>query len=468
MHSRRVALFGPSLGALLAIAGVGCGSSSSNDEPHVDASAPSIDAPVARPDAHIADDAHATPDGGARDSGRAVEASTHDASDARVGPDAAALDAPVGTAQPAPQVPDLGGAVIATPKIQLIAYSEDPMLTAAGAFITQLGSTTEWATQTSEYAVGAFTQLPTIAIDGTPPASLDDNSGNPTPFEQTLATNLSGTSPAWGAADPNTIYVFLLPLGTNISSGGNCCTDFLGYHYDAPVGSISVPYAIVCDCAPQAGDPTTALEYVTTTESHEMVEAATDPFPDSNPAYAQTDDADFIWTYVTGGEVADMCEYNTDSNYAPPGATYELQRSWSNTAAVAGTNPCVPVPATGPYFNSYAIYSDAISVSDYGSPVQTTGVKIAVGDTRTIDVVLTSQAATSGPWTVKAWDMNDYLGTAAANTTLTLDQSSGSNGDVLHLTIKVNSYDPNLGGAGIILESTLDGQDNLTMVAVGG
>ena len=355
--------------------------------------------------------------------------------------------------------------MLETPKVQLIAYAEDSFVADVDAFITELGATTEWAAQTAEYGVGPFTRLPTIMLPGTAPATLDDNAQSNSPFQQTLQANVSGASPAWAPEDGNTLYVFLLPLGTNIKAGGNCCTDFLGYHGEATVASGGVPYAVVCHCAAQKGDPLTPLQYVTTSVSHEMVEAATDPFVNSNPAFAQNDDNDAIWTVATGGELADMCEYNTDSNYLPPGSKYMIQRSWSNAAAKAGNQPCVPAATTAPYFNSYAAYSDAITL-DYGGAWKTKGVKIAKGQSRTIPVALHSQGATSGPWNVKAWDLNDYLGNTP-NTTVTLDKTSGSNGDVLQLTIKVSSYDKSFGGAGFVLESTLSGQDNLTFGAVG-
>ena len=40
--------------------------------------------------------------------------------------------------------------------------------------------------------------------------------------------------------------------------------------------------------------------------SHELVEAATDPFPASDPAFYGADQANLVWTLTTGGEVADM------------------------------------------------------------------------------------------------------------------------------------------------------------------
>jgi hypothetical protein len=364
------------------------------------------------------------------------------------------------SAVPPPQVVNIGGSVLATPKVQLIGWMSDPLMADVDKFVTDYGAS-GWATQTSEYGVGAFTKLPTILISTPAPASFNDD-GVPSQFQQMLASNLTGASPAWGAADPNTIYAFVLPAGTNITSAGNCCTDFYGYHYEASVGSINVPYAVSCNCA---GGMVTALENMTTTLNHELVEAATNPFTDSNPAFGQTDDADAIWTIATGGEIADMCQDNNDMNAPLPGTTYFFQRTWSNAAAKALKNPCVPAP-TGAYFNAYSTVAEPITLN-YGGAWPTKGVKIPVGQMRTIEIVLASDGPTGGPWKVTAWDLNGYLGANAPNTVVTLDKTSGVAGDVLHLTIKVNSYDPSFGGAGFVLESTLNGQDNLSFGAIG-
>jgi hypothetical protein len=328
--------------------------------------------------------------------------------------------------------------------------------------VTELTTTATWSAQTSEYGVGALTKTTTIEIPGTPPTTLDDNTGAVTPFQQTLINNLSGATPAWGPADANTMYTFLLPLGTDINSGGHCCQDFLGYHWEVAVGSTSVPYAVVCDCPAIQGDPLTPLQEVTTSVSHELVETATDPLPKTSPAFAATDNADAIWTALTGGELADMCQYNADQGYTPAGATYMVQRTWSNAAATASKNPCVPAPSNGPFFNSMPVLTDSVTIGG----VTTKGVKIPVGSSKTIDIQLFSEAQTSGSWTVKAYDSGAFLG-GTANTTVSLDKSSGSNGDVLHLTITVNKKDATIGGEAFVLVSTLNGQQNIAMGAVG-
>ncbi len=372
---------------------------------------------------------------------------------------------PYDPATDAPQVVDLGGTVLASPRVQLIAYASDPTLPDVEAFLVELGATPTWSAQTAEYGVGAFTALPTIAIAGTPPVSLDDDTGNVTPLQKKIAQQLSGPNPAWGAADASTIYLLLMPVGTDVLSGGSCCVDFLGYHGQVAVGAIEVPYAVVCDCAPLAGDKLTPLEYVTTTVIHELAEAATDPFSDSDPAYAQTDDDHILWTDLTGGEVSDMCDENKDANFVPAGATYMIQRSWSNAAARAGKNPCVPVSTAAPYFNSIPVQT-SVTLPNYGQPVQTKGVKIAVGQSATIDVQLYSEAPTSGPWTIKARDFNEYYGLGNPRLQLSLDKTSGQSGDIVKLTITVLKANKNLGGEAFVLQSELDGQQNLSVGVV--
>jgi hypothetical protein len=375
-----------------------------------------------------------------------------------------------------PQVSNpTSGPVLTSPKVQLIGYAVDTFLPDVEAQLTELTRASTWSQQTSEYGVGALTIRPTISITGTPPATLDDNTGNVTPFEKTLANNTSGSSPAWGPADPSTIYLFVLPQGTQVDSEGLCCdpsSGFYGYHYEAPVGASAVPYAVVCNCANHVFAPLTAIDEVTTTITHELAEAATDPFPATDAAFVVEDSAHRVWEPGTfGGEVADMCQYNADTNYTPAGSTYMVQRSWSNAAARAGTNPCVPVPAgDDPYFNSYPTLPDTVTLGGnyWSPPVTVPGVLIPVGGTKAIDIVLQSQAATSGPWTVAAYDLSQWAGDSSKPATqLTLDRTSGQSGDVLRLTIKVLSADPVLGGEGFVLSSTLNGQNNLWYAAVG-
>jgi hypothetical protein len=125
------------------------------------------------------------------------------------------------------------------------------------------------------------------------------------------------------------------------------------------------------------------------------------------------------------------------------------------------------VPATGPYFNAYPILPDEVPLTlGGGAPTMVKGVKIPIGGTRTIDVVMHSQGATAGPWTVAVQDLSMYIGDPAA-TQVSLDKTTVNDGDVVHLTIKVLAADPNLLGEGFFLSSTLGGQNNFWFGAVG-
>jgi len=60
-------------------------------------------------------------------------------------------------------------------------------------------------------------------------------------------------------------------------TGSKCCTDYFGYHYDAMIGTTDVPYSIVCGCDDSTYPNFSTLQVTTSTASHEMVEAASDP-----------------------------------------------------------------------------------------------------------------------------------------------------------------------------------------------
>jgi hypothetical protein len=358
----------------------------------------------------------------------------------------------------APQVVNLGGEVLATPKVVTISYDIDPHRAGIEAAVNEMASSPFWPETTAEYGVGPLTVLPPIHRSELPPKSLTDEA-----LVQSLVQNLGGADPAWGAADASTIYLFIIPSGTALDAGGFCCESFDGYHADAKIGTTRVPYAVACSCPGFDGPKVSDLQQLSVVTSHELVEAATDPF--LKPAYLQTDDDHIVWTVMTGGETSDLCTLERDAYYVQPGTTTMIQRSWSNKAAAEGHDPCVPRDDV-PYFNSAPLLDDTITIDNFG-PVQTRGVKLAVGQTKTIDVALFSDAPTEGPWKVEAFDVNgDFFG-GKKLLNLSLDKDQGQNGDVLRLTIEVLAYDNQLDGAAFVLASTQGDQENLWFGVVG-
>jgi hypothetical protein len=361
-----------------------------------------------------------------------------------------------------PQVLSLGGPVLATPKVRPIFYADDPRSADISAFLAELARTGYWRTVTGEYGVGALTILPAIHVATPAPKVRTDND-----LRDELATNTSGTTPTWGAADPNTIYLYVLPEGATVQiDQAACCTDFGGYHSDTTSGTKTIPYAVGCACPGFFGSAVGPLDERTVALSHELVEAVTDPFPASNPDFEITDRANLVWTAVTGGEVADMCALNDDLAVVEQGSTYAVQRSWSNAAAKASMNPCVPAGTTAPYFNSYPAL-DTVNWDLVGAV--TRGVSVPIGSSKTIEVRLSSSGPTKAPWNVAAVDYDAFMLGTTPKLKLALDKTQGRNGDLLHLTITPRAPNPTLMGEAFIIVSALgaatdpDYQMNITM-----
>jgi hypothetical protein len=363
----------------------------------------------------------------------------------------------------APQVESLGGPVLKTPKIVTITYNEDVNQGDLDKFATELAASTYWAATTSEYGVGPLTVGTPIHIATAAPKVATDAE-----FQQQIQDNLGGANPAWGKADPNVIYTFVLPEGATIDSGGVCCSGgYDAYHDEAKVGATKIAYAIVCTCPGFDGPGVSTLGSITTALSHEIIEAVTDPYPNTAGAFGTTADADIAWSQISEGEVADMCEFDADQYLQPADMHYLVQRSWSNAAAAAGKDPCVP-PSTPPdvYFNSAPLMTDTVSATWYFGTVKATGVKIPVGQSKTIDVQLWSVGPTTGPWTVAAYDYSEAYG-GSPNLKLTFDKTTGSNGDTLKLTIQVLKKDADFASEPFWIESTLGNASNIWMGLAG-
>ncbi len=160
--------------------------------------------------------------------------------------------------------------------------------------------------------------------------------------------------------------------------------------------------------------------------SHELIEAATDPHVGSQStiAYYMTN---LAWS-IEGGEVGDVCVGRNDE-YQESG--FAVQRSWSNTAAKASHDPCVPAPANEAYFNT-AYASNSLA-------------SMKVGDTKTIQLTAFSDAPTDD-WALRATDYaQQYGGTASLD--IQLDKATANNGTKINMTVKVVAAPPkNFGG----------------------
>ncbi|MEO5725384.1 MAG: hypothetical protein ABI134_35730 [Byssovorax sp.] len=343
-----------------------------------------------------------------------------------------------------PKVITFGGPVLAAPKVYPVFFAGDKgsVVTATTDFYNKLGSTAYWTATTAEYGVGPLTATPPIQLaEGAPGATTDDA------LQTWLAGKLNANDPAFPTPDANTIIAINYPTGVTIDlQGSKSCKEFLGYHsnltLDAAHGYMDVAYFVIPRCSPQVTG-LSEIDAITSTASHELVEGTTDPYPQTNPAYGQVDTNHIHWLLALGGgETSDLCAQSATAVYKDPEVGYLVQRSWSNKAAAAGKDPCVPAVPGEPYFNSAPVLLDTITLGGGGQSIKVKGVHIPIGSTKTVEIDLFSEAKTSGPWEVAAFDYNEFVGGQPA-LEFSFDATSGQNGQKLHLDItalKVGQY----------------------------
>jgi hypothetical protein len=354
-----------------------------------------------------------------------VDAPSND--DSNVVIDAATqLDAPpVVTGRPTQAIlTSRGGPVMAAPKIIML-YSVGQsanLRTKIDQVVAAIPGSTYWREITSQYGVGALTVVPaqTLPASVALPTSMADAGTY-------LVKITDGTHPGIPQSDGNTLYSLMLPA----TGFDGACTQFGGFHFDT-VGANGkvIIYSMNFNCA--AGNPS-EVDVAGVVVSHELIEAATDPLPSTNPAYATVDDEHVAWAVQFGGENGDLCHTRRDAREPLRVAGVTVSPAWSNQSAMAGHDPCVPAPAT-PYFYAAAdvpLVTDAMGSQRY--------VMLAMGQSVTIDVKLYSDAV------VTAWDLSTQLVREQGGTpslTLTFDDATGNNGDVRRLTIKRDAAGP--------------------------
>jgi hypothetical protein len=391
-----------------------------------------------------------------------------------------------------------GGTNMTAPVIVAITWNSDPSQAYYDSFADTLGGTSYWQQTSSEWGIGPATSgtVNHVHLAGTVPATLADAD------VQTMVTTNAGAVGGWPAPTANTIYAFFLAPGTSLNIGGggggggggssDACTNGVGgYHDQVTVGSITTSYAVVDSCnlmiTPSVADQTTA------SMSHEINEAASDPQPQSNTGgVAGFDNNSFAYDYFMlplvqsfSAENGDACEiflqsFYEDKETTPAPFDYWVQRIWSNKSAAAGHDPCVPA-AAAPYFNVTPLALQTVNVyipaqltgTSSAQQQPTKGFKVLAGTSETFAVGFYSDAAT-GPWKISA-DMNNPLtggqGMGTFNTslaTVSLDKTSGQNGEKAYVTVKVASSGSTFKGEVVTITSSLNGVDHYMPIWIAG
>jgi hypothetical protein len=405
----------------------------------------------------------------------------------------------------APQIEKNQGAVITNPVIVTVTWPGDTNASTWEAFGDGIGTSRYWAATTAPYGVGPATSGPSSHVrmtqplpasvsfydlenfviaavqaaqsDGgapdasspdasspdasspdasSPDASSPDASSPDASSPDASLPEAAAPNPSWplptldGTGHSQTIYsLFIAPSTTETDPGSGtslCDLGGYGYHDAVTVGGTSLAFTVVLECASQT--PADLEESV----SHEDIEAATNPYVTSTTVtgYKGFDAMHAAWDIYTGynDELADACENWVDSYYqeSPP-FPYWVQRSWSNTSALAGHDPCVPAP-TGPYHGMTLFPSQESTVpvdqSSLGGPTSDTrAFKATLGQPLTFQVGYFSDG-NAPPWTI-AYDfpaaLFNTVGLSMSNgrATVAIDKTSGQNGDQANVTVTVTA-----------------------------
>ena len=337
-----------------------------------------------------------------------------------------------------PQIVSGGGPVMASVRVVPVFFPNDAQQTKLLDYLTKLAASPTWATQVSEYGVGAISVATPVTITTAPNANVADAD-----IQAFLASSLDGSHAEWGPTDSATlatsVYVLFYPSATTITFGSDTsCNAFRGYHHRTAGGII---YAPIAECAvPQVPDEPLVIAH------HELLEAATDPQSDSAPAYRDVDAAHVFWSLVAqGSEVADLCQGVRAGRVLDPSLGYSIPHGWSNASMKGFHDPCLPALPNTPYFVAIPRFdADVPFVTDVdaGTQVTTKGLSLHVGQSATVDVDFLSDGPTGTPWTITADDALQARRGFPQAVSLSIDKSSGENGTKVHLTVTAIATNP--------------------------
>jgi hypothetical protein len=225
-----------------------------------------------------------------------------------------ALAAPVAT----PQLTYRGGPLL--PAVQVFVFFWGTAWEGAqAALVQQLNQffdfvlTSPLLDQMGEYSVAGMTigqgsRTGSVILSTDPPNTIADAD-----VQQLIQQEISNDS-AVAQPTPNSLYFVYLPPGVTISlDGATSCSSFCGYHSDIN-GNIFYAVMPYPDCGGCTG-ARSVTDALTSTSSHELCEAITDPVPGQG------------WYDDQNGEIGDICAWKTKQL-----GTFTVQLEWSNKA----------------------------------------------------------------------------------------------------------------------------------------
>lgn len=330
-----------------------------------------------------------------------------------------------------------GGSVLKNPVIVTVTWEGDERASELETLGDTVGAGAYWKEVTSEYGSGPAVSGDAnhVRITDAPPASMTDAQ-----LSAFVASSLTKAEGAWPVPAGDAVYILYLPKAMQLTLQGKsaCSQGIGGYHDSTSVNGKPTAFAIVPRCGSD-------FDHITVAASHELAEAATDPYPRTRPAWTGFRDEDLAWEFFQQfqSENGDACEFYRDSDLEPAesGLAFTVQRQWSNASAKAGHDPCVPAFKNTKYFNVTPLGLEDIDVDLSalgGGAGSTKGFKVAVGATRQIPLGFYSDGPV-GDWTIKAVNGGITGGRSSGGLDLELDVTSGQNGQKAYLTVTVNT-----------------------------
>ena len=305
------------------------------------------------------------------------------AADAAIEPDLIVLPPADMATLPNPPLPVMvkhTGKILASMNLVTIAWSNSTYGKLADDFGNMVFSSQWLKAVGAEYGIKGGTHLKHVLINSPAPTKWTD----PDMLQWIKDRVADKTLPA--PIGDNTLYMLFFPDQDKFTfddgSGSLLCESYIGYHWYDRLDKNDFTYSVIGDCK-------LGPEDVGNTASHELIEVATDPYPDQADGWYLDPPDDDPWAVQYGSEVADMC---VEQKSVMEGGI-ALAPSWSNAAAMAGKDPCVP--------GGKPVYESVQIVSPSGVPA------ISVGQTITFTIAGWSTDPNEAPWMVELID-TDY------------------------------------------------------------
>ena len=220
----------------------------------------------------------------------------------------------------APKLVYRNGPLITSVEVFTIFWGSSWQQPAAAGILAQMNQffdfvlTSDLMDQLSEYnvagqSIGHGKRTGSITFTRPEPSASVTNQDIQQLLQQEISSNAALPQPS-----PNTLYFVFLPSGTTVVQGGSSsCQQFCGYHdaIDSRIFYAVMPFP---DCIGCVGG-LSQLDALTSTSSHELCEAITDPIPGQG------------WYDDANGEIGDICAWRTKKL-----GNYTVQLEWSNRA----------------------------------------------------------------------------------------------------------------------------------------